>query len=73
MHISSLVCGVFALVVALVILVIYYMQLDTMYIEIVGWLLGVGGAVMVGTALASRSSHGSSPSDVDGAEWWKEK
>ena len=73
MHFSSLMCGAFALVVALVILVIYYMHLDTQYIEIVGWLLGLGGAVMVGTALASKSSHGPAPHAADEAEWWKKQ
>lgn len=73
MHFSQLACGVFALVVALVILVIYYMQLDSQYTEIVGWLLGLGGVVMVSTALASKGSHGSASPPGGAAEWWNPK
>jgi hypothetical protein len=47
MHNQLLVCGGLGIVIALVILCIYYMPLDSMYFEITAWLLMAGGLVAV--------------------------
>lgn len=71
MQVSSLMCGIAALVVALVILLIYYMKLDNQYLEITGWLLGVGGSVLIGMALAGRESHHKEAAEA--GNWWENK